>query len=217
MPMEYEPSYIDHEMGELHIDSTVGSVGGCDTSIVSGLTVQLVGTLNCLSPGSLVNFTGSDTHLSGSVQPYLAPAAAAALHKATAAAHDYITINSAYRSVAQQYLLYKWWKAGQCDIQVAATPGTSNHQSGRAIDVPSYSYWKPYLSGEGWKWFGTSDLVHFDYLSAPDFSSESVRAFQRLWNKNNPGDKIAEDGSWGPATETRMVRSPAGGFAKTGC
>src|SRR5262249_27193003 len=39
-----------------------------------------------------------------------------------------------------------------------------------------------------------------------------VRAFQRLWNRNNPGDKIAEDGEWGPQTETRMKKSPASGF-----
>jgi hypothetical protein len=39
-----------------------------------------------------------------------------------------------------------------------------------------------------------------------------VKAFQRLWNRNNPGDRIAEDGVWGNATASRMDRSPAGGF-----
>ena len=41
-----------------------------------------------------------------------------------------------------------------------------------------------------------------------------MKAFQRLWNRNHPGDKIATDGAWGPQTEARMNKAPAGGFAK---
>ena len=40
-----------------------------------------------------------------------------------------------------------------------------------------------------------------------------MKAFQRLWNANHPGDKIAEDGAWGPNTAARMSKSPAAGFA----
>src|SRR6185295_1573448 len=34
-----------------------------------------------------------------------------------------------------------------------------------------------------------------------------------LWNLNNPGDVIAEDGAYGPMTEARLMASPADGFA----
>jgi MYXO-CTERM domain-containing protein len=44
-----------------------------------------------------------------------------------------------------------------------------------------------------------------------------VRAFQRLWNTNNPGDRIGEDGAYGPMTEARLARAPAAGFARNGC
>ena len=30
------------------------------------------------------------------------------------------------------------------------------------------------------------------------------KAFQALWNEHNPGDAIAEDGLWGPATAARV-------------
>jgi hypothetical protein len=36
--------------------------------------------------------------------------------------------------------------------------------------------------------------------------------FQRLWNRNNPTDTIAEDGQYGPSTESRLAKSPIGGF-----
>ena len=43
-------------------------------------------------------------------------------------------------------------------------------------------------------------------------------AFQRLWNRNNPGAKISEDGAYGPQTESKLRQSPSTGFAKgAGC
>ena len=57
--------------------------------------------------------------------------------------------------------------------------------------------------------------MHFDYVGAGavSLSGTDVLAFQRLWNLNNPNDKIAEDGQYGPATEARIQSSPADGFA----
>jgi 3D (Asp-Asp-Asp) domain-containing protein len=45
------------------------------------------------------------------------------------------------------------------------------------------------------------------------YKGVDVKAFQRLWNRNNPSDLIEEDGIWGPMTEARMKKSPAAGFA----
>lgn len=213
---EHESPYVDHDMGTFEQGLNVGAAGGCDTSIVRGLTSQLYAEMNCIAPNTMVNFTGPNISLSSAVEPYLAPPASAAMKRAVAASGTNITINSAWRSVAQQYLLYKWWKAGQCGIQIAASPGKSNHQSGRALDVPSYSFWIPKLQAQGWRWLGSSDRVHFDYNGAADQSARSVLAFQRLWNKNN-ASKLAEDGAWGPNTESAMARSPATGFATSGC
>jgi hypothetical protein len=55
--------------------------------------------------------------------------------------------------------------------------------------------------------------VHFDHLPSPDIRGADVLAFQRLWNRNVPGDIIDENGSYDPATATRVARAPAEGFA----
>jgi uncharacterized protein (TIGR03382 family) len=56
--------------------------------------------------------------------------------------------------------------------------------------------------------------VHFDNTRAPDNRGLDVRAFQRLWNRNHPGDKITVDGAYGPQTAARLKQAPATGFAK---
>ena len=43
----------------------------------------------------------------------LQTAAADALVSATKSKNDYITLNSAFRSAAQQYLLYNWYNKGE--------------------------------------------------------------------------------------------------------
>jgi len=51
-----------------------------------------------------------------------------------AAARRTLDIASMFRTVAQQYLLYRWFAQGRCGISAAATPGRSNHESGRALE-----------------------------------------------------------------------------------
>jgi hypothetical protein len=207
----------DVPIAQLRSGLAMSSAGGCSTDIASGLSAQLIEELNCVTPNLMVNFRGPHVTLYSSVIPWLAPDAARDLKDATVARNDTMTVSSAYRTLGQQYLLYKWWKAGQCGIQVAAVPGTSNHQSGRAIDTPYYSAWRTALSAQGWSWLGSSDVVHFDHLASPNIALKSVLAFQRLWNKNHSTGRIAEDGDWGPATEAAMAQSPTTGFAKHGC
>jgi hypothetical protein len=128
-----------------------------------------------------------------------------------------MSISSSTRATAQQYVLYYWYSNGRCTgvVSLAAQPGRSNHESGVAIDVPAYGTWKSKLTARGFAWFGSSDAVHFDYRGsgAVDIRPLAVKAFQRLWNRNNPNDRIGEDGAWGPATASRMDKAPAGGFA----
>ncbi len=202
---------------QLRSELSMASAGGCSTSIAAGLSAQLVEELNCVQPNLMANFSGSHVTLYASVLPWLAPDAAKDLKDATSARGATLPISSAYRTLGQQYLLYKWWRAGQCGIQVAAVPGTSNHQSGRAIDTPSYSTWRSSLAAQGWQWLGSSDLVHFDHLASPNVASKSILAFQKLWNRNHSTGKLAEDGDWGPKTEAAMAASPTTGFAVHGC
>lgn len=210
------PAYLDHDMGEITAGLTAGEAGGCNSDIVRGLSNQLVEELNCISPNLLVNAGGPHLRHGASVLPFLAPAASDALKRATTAANDFITINDAYRTVAQQYVVYRWWQQGRCGIPLAAEPGASNHQSGRALDLSAYTYWRPRLTPYGFTWYGNSDVYHFDHFGSPALGGRSVLAFQRLWNKNNAA-KLAEDGIWGPASASAMSRTPTTGFPIHGC
>lgn len=185
--------------------------GECSTAGLEGLSRQLAETQRCLRPGAFVAFAPAPgiTLQTSRVHPYLQATARDALH--VAAARVPMTITSAFRTLADQYVLYH---SGGCGL--AARPGQSNHQTGRAIDVSNYSAARSALEAAGCAWLGSSDPVHFD-CPGSDRRSDAVLAFQRLWNVNNPADRIDEDGVYGPQTEARLARSPASGFAADAC
>lgn len=198
--------------------ATVGDVArtACSTAGVKPLATQLLAEVNCLRPDTLTSIGAMPgVSLGAGALPELNAGAARALRTATNGAA--ISISSTTRATAQQYVLYYWYTHGRCTsvVSLAAAPGRSNHESGVALDVPAYSTWRSRLTAQGFRWLGSSDVVHFDYTGAGavDIRPLAVKAFQRLWNRNNPGDRIAEDGAWGPATSARMDRAPAGGFA----
>lgn len=188
----------------------------CSTIVVKGLSDQIIAQANCISPGAfskvpvLPNVTMAST-----VFPYLEkPARDAFVSAANAHPGMSLSVNSMLRTVAQQYLLYHWYLNGTCGIGLAAVPGNSNHETGLAFDTSDQAAWKSAFTAQGFKWFGSADPVHFDYVGpgATNEKGTDIQAFQILWNKNNPNDTIAEDGAWGPATEARMAASPVDGF-----
>jgi hypothetical protein len=224
---DIDPAFF-HEEGGVVLKaamSTVGELarsGACSTSPAQGLTLQIADEVACLRPGlftridSLPNVT-----FSAGANPFLQPDAAASLESASrrVALH----VNSTWRSVAQQYLLKSW--EGRCGIRVAASPGRSNHESGLAVDVDEYesSVVRGALRDADLTWYcsetnggrlsGCGDPVHFTNYGGEDLRASGVKAFQRLWNRNNPSDRIAEDGAYGPQTAERLRRAPLTGFA----
>lgn len=218
-----------HDEGEDE-DEVVGSVSSaltatspvsaavtqsCSTNAVKALAVQLVEEIQCLKPGSMKRIDKvPGLALGATVFPYLQTPAANALIAAQKARGVTLSINSGLRALPQQYLLYRWYKTGRCGIPLAAEPGTSNHESGIAVDIRDNAAWRTAMKSKGYAWLGASDPVHFDYRGGGTVRMKglSVLAFQRLWNRNNPNDKIAEDSSYGPATEARLMKSPVGGF-----
>lgn len=189
----------------------------CGTASVKGLSFQIIEEGNCIEPGAFSPLTLPANATAGSgVFLFIQKPARDKLQSIVKANPGKgLTINSMLRTAAQQYLLFNWYQTGRCGISLAAKPGNSNHESGLAIDVQEYSSWRTIFEGNGFRWLGASDPWHYDWVGAgaKDHRGLDVLAFQRLWNRNNPNDKIAEDGSWGPATESRMRKSPAGGFA----
>lgn len=182
------------------------------TSIANGLSQQLIHQINLLKPNALVSFDDLDVELGEAAYPFVPPEGKQALQRAIADRKKTLVVNSAYRTLAQQMLLYNWRGSNSNPV---APPGKSNHQSGLAIDVADPRGWEPYLMRYGWNPL-SGDPPHFNFEGggAIDIRSKSILAFQQLWNKNNPGDRIGEDGSFGPQTAQALNQSPANGFAK---
>ena len=196
----------------LSVSSAVAS--RCSTTAVAPLSEQLIAEVQCLEPGRMRSIESiPGVILSEATFPFLQTPAADALERAVRRRGGTFHVNSGLRTLPAQYLLYQWYRRGRCGIGLAASPGRSNHESGLALDIDGSSSWRATLESEGFRWLGSSDPVHFDYVrGGVDLRRLSVLAFQRLWNRNHAEDRIAEDGSYGPQTESRLARAPAGGF-----
>ena len=191
-------------------------VGGsnCSTSVVLGLSLQVAEEMDCIQANTMTRLaTGGGISFVGSaVLPYLEPDAARDLRAEANAA-----ITSLFRTVVQQYLLYEWYQQGRCGIAIAATPGNSNHETGKAADLSNWANVIGAMSNHGWAHDVPGDDVHFDHTASADLRGLDVHAFQRLWNRNHPEDRISEDGVYGPMTAARIARSPSGGFPVGAC
>ena len=200
----------------------------CSTRYTLGLSEQILQQVSCMMPtGTLrqVDFV-AELDASPSFLPYLSDSAFHALldakdQVASATINNpvRIKVNSGYRSLAQQHILHTWHEKEACNISLAAMPGSSNHESGFALDIQNFAdndgLVKDALLANDWTQpHSTSDAVHFEYPGI-DITLLSTRAFQMLWNEygDEYGNDIAEDGIWGAKTQSAVEKSPAHGFA----
>ena len=190
--------------------------GSCNTAGLRGLNNQIVELLLPVVPGELVSCEGIVRIVGASTLPFLQPAAKAALERASDEKGQKPKLVHAYRTVAQQFVLRQWHLDEKCRITSARTPGSSDHEKGTAIDITDVDEWRTVLENHGWRWAGPGDRGHFSFTGGGTTSrvlTESVRAFQRLWNRHNPDDRITEDGIFGDVeTGPRLLRSPVEGF-----
>ena len=188
--------------------ATLANANGCSTAGAEALSTQILNELLCLLDGRLVPVSHPNlVPQHPRVHLYLSPAARASLLQV--AQVQRLTINSALRTISEQYLLYR-------GCSVAANPGSSNHETGKAIDVSEYATAATRLQNAGFIYpLQASDPVHFEG-SGSDLRAQSVLAFQRLWNDNHPTDRLDEDGVAGPMTLDRLASSPTTGFRTAG-
>lgn len=201
----------------------------CSTIPVLGLSYQIIAEMNLLVPNVLVNCEDLNIKAnSPAAILFMQPAAKEALRRALQSGPDEtLVLNSVYRTVAQQYVLRRWYEKGQrCGIRLAARPGRSNHEDGLALDTSNHldsadenetnrKGWRTSLEAEKWDWLGPRDRVHFTFIGTgvrDEIGDIGVKAFQQLWNKHHPDDKILDDGLFGTQTANRMDQSPAEGF-----
>jgi hypothetical protein len=198
------------------INNAIAGTGPCGTASIKNLSLQIIAEMNLLIPNVLVNFEDLNIKLADdSVNPYLQPAAKESLRRAIQRQGGApLKISSAYRTIAQQHLLYSWSNKA-CGIGLAAKPSLSNHEDGLALDIPDFDTWRSSLEAEHWQWLGAKDKVHFTYMGTGvrgDIGNIGLQAFQQLWNKNNAADQVAVDGIWGSQTMARLNKCPAEGF-----
>lgn len=212
-----ESCTADHERDRVATRASFNGIiqdapSGVSTSIVNALSQQLIYQMQLLEPDRFLNFEDLNVDLDKAAFPYVQTPAKAALQRAIEARGETMLVNSSYRTVAQQMLLYH---DRHNNGNPVAPPGTSNHQTGLAIDIEDPRGWDPYLIEQGWEPLA-GDPPHFDYVGdgVVDLRSTAILAFQKLWNLNYPDESIDEDGSYGPGTEAALLRSPANGFAK---
>jgi Putative peptidoglycan binding domain/D-alanyl-D-alanine carboxypeptidase len=191
----------------------------CGTVSVRKLSLQIIAEMNVMIPSVLVSLDDLNVSADTNVNLYLQPGAKDSLRRVINAQGAKLPITSAYRTVAQQHLLYSWFQQGRCNIGLAARPGKSNHEDGLALDIsdPENSTWHDVLISEDWVWQGPNDRFHYSYAGGGrnDIGDIGVKAFQRLWNKYNPSDQITVDGDFRNQTAERMNLSPAEGFLTT--
>lgn len=184
------------------------------TASVNGLSQQLIYQLQLNLPNIFVSFDNLNIDLTDTAFLFLQAPAMEALKKAIVARGVTMLVNSAYRTIAQQQILFNDRFNNPNPV---APPGRSNHQTGLAIDIEDARGWEPFLIDQGWEPL-PGDPPHFDYVGdgTQDIRSAAILAFQQLWNKNHPNEKITEDGIFteGGETEDALNRTPASGFAK---
>ena len=182
------------------------------TAVVNGLSQQLIYQLQLMMPDAFVSFDDLNVDLQDAAFPYVQSPAKQALQRAIQDRGQTMQVSSAYRTIAQQMLLYNDRFNNSNPV---APPGASNHQTGLAIDIADARDWDVYLIQYGWIPL-EGDEPHFDYQGSDtiDLRSQSILAFQQLWNQNHPDEMISEDGGFGSQTEDALNRSPAPGFPK---
>ncbi len=215
-----QPERLEQRHHGILIEDLPELGGDYPAVLIDGLSKQLIDELNCIEPGVLVTFESRAEpgylYTENNIPLLLRPEAVEAARATARDEGDYLTITSGYRDAGMQYYDYL---RGQRFGFLAARPGGSRHQGGQAIDVDENRRWRDPLQAHGWRWpLGDRDPPHFEWHDLEgDLRPESLRVFQRLWNRNTPDDTIEEDGVWGPMTEARMAASPAEGFAFGGC
>ncbi len=193
------------------------AANSCSTSSVAGLSKQIIAQSRCIDPNAFVRVPERPNLVkrAGVFLYMAAPARDRLLSALDANRKKTLVVTSALRTVAQQYLLSSWGSNHRCGIELAALPGKSNHESGLALDISHPETFRSALEAHGFAWLGAKDRVHFDYRGkgAVARNAIDVMAFQQLWNKNHPEDRISENGRYTSQTERRLMKSPASGFA----
>ena len=109
-----------------------------------------------------------------------------------------LMINSAYRSYDDQKEVYDYYKKLYDEAyadSIAARPGHSEHQTGMALDIFSYTdrLQKTFSEGETYKWL-KDNCARFGFIIRYPEGKESITGFSpESWHYRYVGKDIAQD------------------------
>jgi N-acetylmuramoyl-L-alanine amidase len=194
----------------------------CETSSVKGLDLQLIHQVNLIKPGLLVRIDDiPNLELGGSVHPWVQKGMRDCLVRMFKKYPDLkLKVNSAYRTIVGQALLFSHGENDRCGIKIVARPGASNHNNASSFDLENWADDHKgrsiidILEDFGFSWLGRrmNDKMHFDCEECVDMRSISIKAFQILWGLANPNDKLSIDGDYGQLCASRLRVAPIEGF-----
>jgi N-acetylmuramoyl-L-alanine amidase len=190
----------------------------CETSSCIGLDRQLLHQINLTRKGLLVRIDDIPNLILGkSVHPWVQAGMRNCLVRLFAKYPNLkLYVNSAYRTIVGQALLYEHGQNDRCGIKIVSPPGRSNHNNASSFDLENWEDVIDELEQFGFSWLGhrMNDKMHFDCeQNCIDMRSISIQAFQQLHNLANPQDKLAIDGDYGSLAASRLKIAPVEGFA----
>eukprot|EP00020_Sapocribrum_chincoteaguense_P007542 CAMPEP_0170738370 /NCGR_PEP_ID=MMETSP0437-20130122/4611_1 /TAXON_ID=0 /ORGANISM="Sexangularia sp." /LENGTH=834 /DNA_ID=CAMNT_0011076793 /DNA_START=38 /DNA_END=2542 /DNA_ORIENTATION=- len=214
------------------VQDAITNPSSCSTLIVEGLAHQLLDETICRDALKLNRFS----EYCPEYMIHMDPAAAAFPYMQYDAVQDFkkvcdarqsdsgasMYITSALRTLPQQLVLYEWKQTNhRCASSccAVASPGNSRHETGQMIDlkVPNSAWDAAFTSNN----FAVDEnRVHHVHNGADNgFETESVKAFQELYNANLPpgGTPITVDGKYGAQTRSALLSAPVEGFPKRAC
>ena len=129
-----------------------------------------------------------------------------------------LSINSGFRTMEEQQYFYKCYQTKRCNGgNLAAKPGYSNHQHGRALDLQISNHtkfkaalkslgltgkWKNTVRGERWHWeyFGTDPggICNADSTEVGEPTEDGVVDTAPIDAESDQTEEYSEDGSDAP-------------------
>jgi hypothetical protein len=185
----------------------------CSTSLVGGLSRQIIREMLTLDPGCLVRVQSPQMHADSHVHLYLQPVPRDSLMHVLLEREATLLITSCLRVLPEQMMLWRQYQESRCGIKLAARPGESPHELGAALDVHAAPNWAPAFERHGWQYLGPKDPMHFQHMGdvRRDIGALGVRAFQTLQSRHG-AHPLTVDGVFGQLTESALLAAPAEGW-----
>ena len=194
--------------------------GALAMKITAGLHAQVAAQMaansvvfsSLASMPQIFSLTGDPMLLKPQMQDVAMRSLAAAV--ASTGPNRAITITSAFRTSTQQYLWYMQGQSKRCSLKLTVpAPGSSSFEAGLAFENAEVEYWRIILANYGFSSNGGTEFsfVYPDGIQ-PDVAQQNLKAFQQLWNKNNPDAQIYADGKFRQQTADALNKAPCKGW-----